>query len=165
MSTQNRAGVLVLGAIVLALLGLGWFEFNDSRHPKACEFCRRPLQDKLRAVVEMNGQRRDVCCPQCAVSESRQERKPIRLISVRDFSSGKNIDPKQAWYVNESHALACTHDGMPMNEMKHSETLAFDRCSPGAFAFANKQDAELFVTQNGGHILTMEQLLAGASSQ
>jgi hypothetical protein len=165
MSTQKKTGVVVLGLIMLALLGLGWHEFNDSRHPTVCEFCRRPLQDKLRAVVLINGERREVCCPQCAVTESRQEEKPIRLISVRDFSTGKNIDPKQAWYVNESHALACTHDGMPMNEMKHSGNLAFDRCSPGAFAFASKQDAELFVMQNGGHILTMDQLLAGAYSQ
>ena len=48
--------------------------------------------------------------------------------------------------------MACSHDAMHMDEMKHGEDLAFDRCSPGAFAFAKKEDAEAFVAQNGGQI-------------
>jgi hypothetical protein len=165
MSAQKRAGLVVLGLIVVAMLGLGAYEFYEFRHPKECGFCRRPLQERLRVVVEMDGKRRDVCCPQCAVSESRQEHKPVRLITVRDYSTGNKLDPKQAWYVNGSRAIACSHDGMRMDDMKHTEALAFDRCSPGTFAFANKGDAELFVSQNGGHILTLEQLFGEAASQ
>jgi hypothetical protein len=51
---------------------------------------------------------------------------------------------------------------MHMDEMKHTEDLAFDRCSPGAFAFAKKEEAEMFVQQNGGTVQTMEQLLGEA---
>ena len=72
---------------------------------------------------------------------------------------------RQAWYVSDSHALACTHDSMRMDEMKQSEDLAFDRCSPGTFAFANKEDAELFVNQHSGRVQTMEELLEGANPQ
>jgi hypothetical protein len=54
---------------------------------------------------------------------------------------------------------------MRMDEMKHGEDLAFDRCSPGAFAFAKKEDAEAFIAQNGGQILSMEQLLGEAKPQ
>jgi nitrous oxide reductase accessory protein NosL len=116
-------------------------------------------------VVEIGGQRREACCPQCAVSESRQEHKPVRLISVRDYSTAKVIDPAQAYYVNHSRALACSHDAMHMDEMKHAYALKFDRCSPGAFAFAKKEEAEAFIAQNGGQILSMEQLLGGANTQ
>ena len=165
MSAQKKTGLAVLSLIVLGMLALGWYEYRDFRTPKECGFCRRPLQERLRVVVEMDGKRRDVCCPQCAVSESRQEHKPVRLITVRDYSTGNKLDPKQAWYVNESRAVACSHDGMHMDEMKHTEALAFDRCSPGAFAFAKKEDAELFVSQNGGNILTMEQLFEDAGVQ
>ena len=165
MSTQKKTGLAVLGVAVLAMLGLGWYEFREFRTPRECGFCQRPLQEKLRVVVEIGGQRRQVCCPQCAVSESRQEHKPVRLITVRDYTTGHDLDPKQAWYVNESRAIACSHDGMHMDEMKHADDLAFDRCSPGAFAFARKEDAEAFIAQNGGQILTMEQLLGEAQTK
>jgi hypothetical protein len=165
MSAQKKTGLAVLGLVVLAMLGLGWYEFMEFRSPKECGFCQRPLQEKLRVVVEIGGQRRQVCCPQCAVSESRQEHKPVRLITVRDYTTGHDLNPNQAWYVNKSRAIACSHDGMHMDEMKHSDDLAFDRCSPGAFAFAKREDAEAFIAQNGGQILSMEQLLGEANSQ
>ena len=165
MSAQKRTGLVVLGVVVLAMLGLGLYEYREFRTPKECGFCQRPLQDKLRVVVEIGGQRREACCPQCAVSESRQEHKPVRFISVRDYSTAKVIDPAQAYYVNQSRALACSHDGMHMGEMKHDDPLMFDRCSPGAFAFAKKEDAEAFIAQNGGQILSMEQLLGEAKPQ
>jgi hypothetical protein len=161
MSTQKKTGLVVLGLIVLTMLGLGWHEFNSLNKVDECGFCRRPINERLRTVVEIDGTRKQVCCPRCAVTESRQEHKPIRLITVRDYSTGKDLDPKPAWYVSESHALACTHDSMRMDEMKQSETLAFDRCSPGTFAFAKKEDAELFVNQHSGRVQTMEQLLEG----
>jgi hypothetical protein len=164
MSAQKKTGLAVLGIVVLGMLALGWFEYREFHTPKQCGFCQRPLQDRLRVVVEIGGKRREACCPQCAVSESRQEHKPIRLISVRDYSTAKVIDPAQAYYVNHSRALACTHDQMHMDEMKHDDPLMFDRCSPGAFAFAKKEDAELFIAQNGGQILSMEELLAGGNT-
>ena len=165
MSAQKKTGLVVFGIVVLAMLGLGWYEYREFRTPQSCGFCQRPLQDRLRVVVEIGGQRKEACCPQCAVSESRQEHKAVRFISVRDYSTAKVIDPAQAYYVNQSRALACSHDGMHMDEMKHTEDLAFDRCSPGAFAFAKKEDAEVFIAQNGGQILSMEQLLAEANTQ
>jgi len=81
---------------------------------------------------------------------------------VHDYTSGKELDPKHAWYVNQSRAVACSHDGMRMDEMKHTETVTFDRCSPGAFAFARKEDAQAFIAQNGGQLLSLEQLFGEA---
>jgi len=165
MSTQKKTGLVVLGLIVLGLAGLGAYEFHSLGIVKECGFCRRPIDERLRTVVEMDGVRRQVCCPRCAVTEFHQERKPIRLVSVRDYSAAKDIDPQRAWFVTESQAFACAHDGMRVDEMKQSETLAFDRCSPGAFAFAKQEDAELFVNQHGGRVLTIEQLLEGADAR
>jgi hypothetical protein len=162
MSTQKKAGLAIFSLVVLALLAVGGYEWKQSRTPEVCGFCQRPLHEKLWAVAEIGGQRRRVCCPQCAVSESRQEHKPVRLIMVHDYVSGRELDPQQAWYVNGSRAIACSHDGMRMDEMKHSEALAFDRCSPGAFAFARKDEAEKFIVDNGGQLLRLEQLLGEA---
>lgn len=160
MSTQKKAGLAIFSLIVVGLLALGGYEWQQSRAPQACGFCQRPLHEKLWVLAEIGDERRHVCCPQCAVSESRQEHKPVRLIMVHDYVSGREIDPHQAWYVNESRAIACSHDGMRMDEMKHSEALAFDRCSPGAFAFATEEDAKQFIAQNGGQLLRLQQLLA-----
>jgi hypothetical protein len=81
---------------------------------------------------------------------------------VHDYVSGRELDPNQAWYVNGSRAIACSHDSMRMDEMKHTENVTFDRCSPGAFAFAKKEDAQNFIAQNGGQLLSLEQLLGEA---
>jgi hypothetical protein len=162
MSTQRKAGFAIFALVVIGLLAVGGYEWKQSRTPQACGFCQRPLRERLSVIAEIDGDRRHVCCPQCAVSESRQERKPVRLIMVHDYASGRELDPKQAWYVNESRAVACSHDGMRMDEMKHTETLTFDRCSPGAFAFAREEDAQAFMAQNGGQLLSLEQLLGEA---
>jgi len=162
MSTQKKAGLAVFALVLLALLAVGGHEWNQSRTPQTCGFCQRPLRDRLWVIAEVDGDRRRVCCPQCAVTEGRQEHKPVRLIMVHDYASGRELDPKQAWYVNESRAVACSHDGMRMDEMKHAETLTFDRCSPGAFAFAKKEEAKTFISQNGGQLLSLEQLLGEA---
>ena len=162
MSTQKKTGIVVLGVIVLVLLALGGYEWKSIRNPQECGFCRRPIDERLRTVAEIDGVRKQVCCPQCAVTESHQRHKPVRLVSVRDYSTVKELDPTKAWYVSESHAFACTHDSMRMDEMKQTEALGFDRCSPGTFAFAKKEDAELFINQHGGRVMTKEQLLEGA---
>ena len=162
MSAQNKAGLAVFVVVLLALLAVGGYEWKQSQTPQACGFCQRPLHDRLWVIAEIDGDRRRVCCPQCAVSESRQEHKPVRLIMVHDYTSGKELDPKHAWYVNQSRAVACSHDGMRMDEMKHTETMTFDRCSPGAFAFARKEDAQAFIAQNGGQLLSLEQLFGEA---
>ena len=165
MSAQKKTGLVVLSLIVLAFAGLGAYEFQSLRSVKECGFCRRPIDERLRTVVEIDGTRRQVCCPRCAVTESHQQHKPVRLISVRDYSTAKELDPAKAWYVSESHAFACTHDSMRMDDMKQPEALGFDRCSPGTFGFAKKEDAELFTNQHGGRVMTMEELLQGADTR
>jgi hypothetical protein len=162
MSAHNKAGLAVFSLVLLGILAVGGYEWKQSRTPQVCGFCQRPLHDKLWVTAEIDGDRRQVCCPQCAVTEGRQEHKPVRLIMVHDYVSGRELDPKEAWYVNESRAIACSHDSMRMDEMKHSDTLAFDRCSPGAFAFAKKEDAQAFIAQNSGQLLSLEQLLGEA---
>jgi hypothetical protein len=46
-----------------------------------------------------------------------------------------------------------------MGEMKHADQMAFDRCSPGTFAFAERKVAESFVAENGGEIHDLAQMV------
>jgi hypothetical protein len=161
MSKQRRFGLLILAAVVVGALALGWYDYQQYRSPTTCGFCQRPLYARLRVIAEIDGRRSDVCCARCAISEALQEKKPVRLIEVRDYATGASLRPDRAYFVDDSHAMACNHDEARVNEMKHSERLAFDRCSPGAFAFARREDAEAFARQNGGVIRRLAEMMEG----
>jgi hypothetical protein len=120
----------------------------------------RPLHANLRVTAEIAGKRAQVCCARCAISEANQEHKPLHLIEVHDYSTGKAVTPERAWFVEGSRAMACDHDAMRMDEMKQTQELAYDRCSPGTFSFANKSDADAFVATNGGTVLSFAQLMS-----
>ena len=158
MAKKVSISALVLLLVVAGLLAVGNWSLKR-RTEKFCGFCNRPIKTELAVIAEVGGHERHVCCARCAISEARQENKPLRLISVTDYNSKTKIAPEQAWYVEDSRAMACDHDMARMNEEKRATELVFDRCSPGAFAFARRQDADAFVAQNGGVIRRLPEML------
>jgi len=156
------AGILL---VVLGAMAFGWYKFVAHPKPVVCGYCIRPLHANLMVTAEIDGKKTQVCCARCAISEANQERKPVRLLVVHDYRSGRAITPANAWFVEGSHAMACDHDAMRMNEMKGTQELVFDRCSPGIFTFANKQDADAFTAQNGGTVISYGQLMSEARFQ
>lgn len=152
--------IVVLGAVVY-----GWSRFINHPTPTVCGYCLRPLHTNLMVTAEIGGKTAQVCCARCAITEANQEHKPLRLLAVHDYPTGKVVAPEKAWFVEGSRATACTHDAMHVNEMKGTEELAYDRCSPGTFSFANKPDADAFVATNGGAVLSFSQLMGEARFQ
>ena len=161
MKRTDKIGYLVLGGVLAALLAGGWYFGVRSRTGNVCEICQRQISSAARVTMEIGGRRLDACCARCAITEALQERRPVRLIRVTDYATGSGLDPQQAWFVDGSRKVLCSHDQPMMDEMKHAEHLAFDRCYPGAYAFARRGDAENFVRQNGGVILRLGQLMEG----
>lgn len=158
MVRKISVAAVVLLVIVAGLLISGeWLVRRRSE--TVCGFCHRPIQPNLGVVAEVGGRERHVCCARCAITESRQESKALRLISVTDYISGKQIAPAKAWYVEDSRAIACSHDMAMMDETKHAQQISFDRCSPGTFAFAQREDAQAFVANNGGVVRRLEEML------
>ena len=150
---SKRTTLIVLAAILL-VMGSAAYWFTESSASKTCGFCQRPLDPHLSVTAEIAGHKKQVCCARCAVTEANQEHKPVRLLEAHDYSTGKTIDPTKAFYVDDSRAIACTHDMARMDQSKHSDRLAFDRCSPGAFTFEKRIDAEAFIRENGGVLLS-----------
>lgn len=148
--------------VVIAGLFAGGYLLVNHRSEAECGFCQRHINPKSRVVAEVGGRREVVCCAHCAVTEARQEKKPLRLIEVTDYRSGAKLNPEHAWYVDGSRVVACEHDMSKMDETKHAEQLAFDRCSPGTFAFRDREAAEAFVSENGGVLRRLPELLAEA---
>src|SRR5512146_1357148 len=163
MARKLSIAAVVLLVVVAGLLLAGQWSLHR-RAQESCGICQRHISPQAGVIAEVGGQRRHVCCAHCAVTEGLQQRKPVRLIEVTDYSSGRKLDPAKAWYVDGSRVVACTHDMPPMNEMKHVGRTAFDRCSPGTFAFATRADAEAFVAKNGGAIRDLSEMLAGVNA-
>jgi len=161
----RRIAIVSILILVAGAAGFGWFRFVAHPKPVACGYCLRPLHANLMVIAEIDGKRAQVCCPRCAITEANQQRKSLRLITVHDYRTGKAISPDTAWFVEGSRAMACDHDAMRMNEMKGTEELAFDRCSPGIFTFAQKQEADAFTHANGGAVISFGQLMSEAKFQ
>ena len=163
MARKVSTAALVLLVVVAGLVVAG--QWSLRRHSEeVCGFCARHIHPQAGVIAEVGGRRRHVCCAHCAVTEGRQEHKPVRLIEVTDYNTRRKLDPRQAWYVDGSRIVACTHDMTRMNEMKQVEQAAFDRCSPGTFAFASRAEADTFAAINGGVVRNMEDMLAGVSA-
>jgi len=163
MARKVSTAALVLLVVVAGLLVAG--QWSLRRHSEeVCGFCARHIHPQAGVIAEVGGRRRHVCCAHCAVTEGRQEHKPVRLIEVTDYNTRRKLDPRQAWYVDGSRIVACAHDMTRMNEMKQVEQAAFDRCSPGTFAFASRAEADTFAANNGGVVRNMEDMLAGVSA-
>jgi nitrous oxide reductase accessory protein NosL len=158
--SMAAVGLLV---VVAGLLIAGQWSVHR-RSEEVCGICARHINPKAGVIAEIGGVRHHVCCAHCAVTEGLQERKPVRLIEVTDFSTGRKLDPSHAWYVDGSRIVACEHDMTRMGDMKQVQQAAFDRCSPGTFAFASREEADAFAGKNGGAVLNLEKMLAGVNA-
>jgi hypothetical protein len=155
----------ILALIILGGLYAGGYWLEKRRSEIVCGFCQRHITPQARVVAEVGGRTRVVCCAHCAVTEARQEHKPLHLIEVTDYRTGEKLSPQRAWYVDGSRIIACEHDMAKMDETKHAEELSFDRCSPGTFAFRDRQAADAFVAENGGVVRDLAELLREVGSK
>lgn len=156
----RKVSMAALGLLVIiACLLIAGTWVAKRRSEAICGFCNRPIQPNLGVVAEVGGRERRACCVRCAITEARQENKPLRIISVTDYTTGQTLSPEHAWFVEGSRAIACSHDMVRVDQDKQAQQLAFDRCTPGTFAFAHKDDADAFATRNGGAVHSLQQML------
>ena len=162
---SRRIFLTLVFLIVAGAAAFGWFRFVAHPTPVACGYCNRPLHGNSMVTAEIAGKKTQACCARCAISEANQQQKPIRLIEVHDYRTGKGVSPANAWFVEGSRAIVCEHDMANMGEHKDMPDMVFDRCSPGTLAFGSKPDADAFVAQNGGAVLSFNQLMSEARYQ
>jgi hypothetical protein len=151
--------------VLLVVVGAGYYRLMKKQQENFCGFCHRHIHANSRVVAEVGGRRAEVCCARCAISEAYQEKKPLKLISVTDYVSGQTLNPQSAFFVDGSRKVLCSHDEPMFDESKHAEHLTFDRCSPGAYAFAHREDAVAFAKENGGMVVQLAEMLQGVDTQ
>ena len=80
-------------------------------------------------------------------------------MQATDFVSDEPLKPATAFYVEGSQVSMFDPHGSSLNDQtKHPFDRVFDRCEPSTYAFAERADAESFVRNNGGKLLTWEEL-------
>jgi len=161
----KRAWITTAVLLVAAVLVAAGYRIMANREETFCGFCHRSIHPNTKVIAEIDGRRRTVCCARCAISEAYQQKKPVQLIAVTDYVSSQSLSPEHAYFVDGSHKVLCSHDGTMVDESKHAEQMTFDRCFPGTYAFAHREDAEAFARENGGTVLQLQQLMQGVSAQ
>ncbi len=155
----SMVATVVLLALA-ALVGAGYWRMHKQSE-EFCGFCQRHIMPQARVVAEIGGERRVACCAHCALSEARQEHKPVKIVEVTDYNSGATLKPEGAWFVDGSRVVVCAHDAVRTGESKHAEHLMFDRCAPGTLAFSSRPAAEAFQQKNGGVLHSFDELVRG----
>ena len=159
----NFIGILAV-VVVLAVLGGAWYLVSH-RQPKVCPFSGREIHPQARALVTIGGRRYETCCVRCAIIEAQQTGKPLRVLKVADFESGRLIDPDSAWFVENSNVNLCMRMApavkSPGRESVYVRT--FDRCSPSELAFPSEQQARGFIAQHGGMLKRIADLQVEAA--
>ena len=153
-------GGVVISVLALAL-GYGAWRMLQGQGRLVCEACSRPLHSHAQVVGLVGNERKEFCCPACALADHRQTGQSVRVIELTDYASEKPLSPESAYLVVGSNVNHCLHAKPLVNESKEASHLEFDRCSPSILAFAGEQGARAFMAENGGRLATFAEL-AGA---
>jgi len=164
MLNEKLTGAIVVALLLVGLAGTGYWLIKRGGHEE-CSVCRRGIHAQSRAVAMVNGHREVLCCARCAITLAHQRGKSVRLLQVADYFSERMLRPQDTFYVEGSRVVLCaTHEPM-IDPSKHAMERVFDRCEPSLYAFARRADAEAFAQQNGGAVLTAEQVLREVQTQ
>ena len=88
----------------------------------------------------------------------KQTGRPVEITELADFESNASVDPQDAYLVVGSAVNLCMRHQTLLDDVKEASPMEFDRCSPSVLAFAEKSDAENFITLNSGTLMTFEEL-------
>lgn len=147
---MSRKTSALLFIVILIGVSTGVWMAVDKRQQPKCPICDRVIHPESRAVIEVGGKKKTVCCIRCALSAHMQENEPVRIVQVSDYSTGTLIDPRNAYFVGNTPLVVCEQHSMPPDEAKRPYMRIFDRCEPSVMAFSRLEDAQQFIADHGG---------------
>jgi nitrous oxide reductase accessory protein NosL len=159
MSKKGKAAALALSLLFLVAIAAGGYWLLQETQAKTCPICARSIHPHSSAMVLIDKKPVKVCCIRCGITHNFQVGKPGEVVEVTDFLSDRPMKPDAAYYVEGSQVSMCDpHESGLIDQTKHPYSRIFDRCEPSTYAFAHRKDAEAFVHQSGGKLLTWDEL-------
>jgi hypothetical protein len=156
-SRMTAAAVIALALVVGAAAG-AWYELRG-RPPEFCEISGRSIHSNMLTVVKVEGKTLHACCPRCPLTLAEQTHKKVELMEVTDYPSGRSLRAADAYFVNGSPVEMCSAPRMESDESRTPYMRTFDRCSPSVVAFAREDQARQFISQHGGKLERLQELV------
>jgi hypothetical protein len=163
-------GALVAAGVAgwWSVLGAGAFagglaaRFSAILGGEVCAFSERQIHSQMAVRVAVEGESGGpvtACCLRCAINQAHQTGRLMRIISVTDFNTGKQLSATQAVYVVGAGVAPCAdHSSVIPNGERRPLRCTWDRCLPSAVAFADLRDAQAFQARHGGQIARFAEL-------
>lgn len=154
------AAILMAGALFVS----GCDRVESWMYPDRCALSGRPIRPGMGAVVRIEGKDAPVkaCCLRCAVNYARETGKKLRVLSVTDYVSRKQVSPGTAFYLSGSGLAPCAGPRIDTPATRReSSTQVWDRCMPSVVAFANHEDALRVQEAEDGTLQTFGELVEG----
>jgi hypothetical protein len=141
--SSTRRGFIIQGLIFL--LSISSYGFKAKEKKERCLLCSKYIVPQLAVDMVLKDKNTKVrtCCPMCGSAiEGRFHDKGIKIESATgsDYFTGEKINYLTGHFVFDSKHIEC--------------------CVPAIYIFKKKEDAERFISQNGGHYMTHDELLS-----
>jgi DeoR family transcriptional regulator, copper-sensing transcriptional repressor len=164
MSSQKS---LVGVVVIVLLLGL-LFYLVETGHfaggKSLCAVCQRPLHRAVAfTLLSSTGKTMETCCPRCGLRVVVDGK--ASPISATDFSNGKTIPAKSAFYLEGSQIMECCASPTLRGEHGIVCEMHFDRCQPSLVSFASYDEAQQYQSTQGGHMIRYEDALSSVQRQ
>ena len=151
--------LLALGAVVA--IALVAYRLETVRGSPLCQICGRDIPAQTAYRMETTSGTINACCPACAMHYMLHNPDDVRQAWASDFSTGRLIDAKSAYYDEGGDVQYCTASHPPVERGTEGiSERVYDRCLPTLVAFASRHDAEAYRQAHGGRILTYDETLA-----
>jgi hypothetical protein len=159
-----RGKRLSITILMIALaLGAAWLIHREltPKQPAACEICGRGIMRQVEFQIETPHGTIYACCPACAMHHMVNHPGEARNELATDFNSGRLIPARSAYYDMGGDVQYCTRHDPAIHRAPGQgvEMRVYDRCLPVLVAFASKNDAEAYLQQHGGRIVTFDQAI------
>lgn len=155
----------LLPIAVLLFFSTGFLPGCDWIRPwmgaQTCVLSGREIHSGMAAEIEVPGEgiHGRTCCLRCAVTHAHQTGNDVQVLSVTDHASGRPIDAEEAVYVVGSRVAPCAAPVLEF-EVGRREVVEeiWDRCRSSTIAFADSEEAQKFVRENGGEVQTFAKI-------
>jgi hypothetical protein len=152
--------IVVLFGLVFYLVEAGYFAGGKP----LCAVCQRPLHRAVSFTLQSaKGRNLETCCPRCGLRYIIDGN--ATPLWATDFSDGKQIPAKEAFYLEGSHIMECCASPTLRGEHGIVCEMHFDRCQPSLVTFTDYAEAKRYQAQQGGHIIRYEEAFISVQRQ